>query len=225
MTKIKYIFSNITILNVLLTAVIVTMAFFFLFPQLRVDMNYVVPTQKVARDVKDALPAPHSVHSLSDYVVVAEENLFHLERKVPPEKASEEKPLPKPDFILYGTVIADDVKIAFIEDLKAPRTTTGRGKRQNAVRQGDVLSGFTVREVGSDRISMVRGEEKITVHVQRDRSKTESAVAAAAATPGQPVTPEAQISGSGRPVSRVPATRTRAPMTPAEERVRGFFTR
>lgn len=183
MIRTKYIFRNISVLNALLTAIIIVMALYTLLPQLHIDVNYILPSRKSPPDVKKTAPAEHAVHSLSDYLTVAEDNLFHPERKIPPEKKTEEKPLPKPEFVLYGTIVAGDVLIAFLEDLKAPRSSTGRGNRQVAVRQGDVLSGFTLREVGNDKVSLVRGEEKITVQVRKSRPKKETPAAAVKATP------------------------------------------
>ena len=100
----------------------------------------------------------------SDYIIIAEQNLFHPERKIPPEK-KEEQPLPKPEIVLYGTLITDNLSLAFIEDRKSPRTTPGRGKRQVVLRKGDTLSGFTLKEIETDKIVMVKGEETLMVKV------------------------------------------------------------
>lgn len=219
MVKTKYIIRNISVLNFILAAVVVVMAVYALLPQLYADIKYLMPAQKKTRDVElseTTAAAAHVIHSLSDYVAVAEDNLFHPERKLPPEKMPEEKPLPKPEFAVYGTIISDDISLAFLEDLKAPVTTTGRGKRQITLREGDVFSGFTLREVQADKIVMVRGEEKISVKVHKDRARKETPAPADKADVVQPA--------ASTPQKPAPAVR-RAPMTPAEERVRAFFTK
>ena len=96
--------------------------------------------------------------------MIAEENLFHPERKIPAEKKVEQA-LPKPEFVLYGTLITDDIKLAYLEDRKAPYNTPGRGKRQTVLKIGDTMSSFTVKEIDTDKVVMVRGEDRIEVNV------------------------------------------------------------
>lgn len=222
MIRTKYIFNNISILNVLLLFVVMVIAYYALLPQLRADMKYLLPDQKKTTDIElKAISsfATHTIHSISDYIVVADDNLFHPERKIPAEKGAEEKPLPKPEFAVYGTVISDDISLAFLEDLKAPVTTTGRGKRQITLKKGDVFSGFTLREVNADKIVMARGEEKIIVRVHKDRARKDTPSPEVAA----PVAPPAQPEPSRAQKPSFPARR--APMTDADERARAFFTK
>jgi len=70
--------------------------------------------------------------------------------------------------------MGDPVSYAFIEDKKAPVTTSGRGKRQSVVKVGDTLSGFIVKEIYADKIVLYRGEEKLVVPLS-DRDKQRSA--------------------------------------------------
>ena len=97
----------------------------------------------------------------SDYTVIGELNLFHPERRIPVEKKAEE--IPKPELILYGTMVQDNVQYAFIEDKKNPKTTPGRGNRQTIIKKGDVIGGFVVSEIRADRITLTKGDEKMTV--------------------------------------------------------------
>ena len=119
-------------------------------------------------------------------MIISEENPFHPERKIPVEKKAEQ-PLPKPEFVLYGTLITDDLKMAYLEDLKAPRSTSGRGKRQVALKQGDSLSGFRVKEIEAGKVVMVRGDDRIIVpiidpaHTREGQATTVQAEAAARA--------------------------------------------
>lgn len=236
LTKSKSLFKNINLLNMLLAAVLILMADHTILPFMNANIRYMLPSPKKAVETKEEKPAEHSPPSPSDYIIVSEENLFHPERKIPAEKKAEEAPLPKPEIVLYGTLIADNTSLAYLEDLKAPRSTLGRGKRQIVLKKGDTLSGFTLKEVDPDKIVMVRGEEKIVVHVlEPGKPKTrEGAAPAVRAAPGQlPQAPQATPSVASPPKPALPQSlvrqpsfpKTRAPMTPAEERVRQFFTR
>lgn len=110
------------------------------------------------------LPSP------SDYVMVGDNNVFHPERIMPPEK-KEERPLPKPEIVLYGTMISEDLKVAYVEDLKNPRNTPGRGRRQIPLYKGDELGGFVLKEISIDKIVMKRGEEVLTVTIHESHKK------------------------------------------------------
>lgn len=236
MTKSKYLFKNVTILNILLIAAIILMANYTVLPLLHIDIKYTLPFQKKTVDEKEVMPVEHNPPSPSDYMIISEANLFHPERIIPPEK-KEEPPLPKPDIVLYGILIADDISLAYIEDLKAPRTTQGRGKRQIPLRKGDTFSGFTLKEIETDKIVMVRGEEKMTVFVHDPhRPKTREVVTTASQpTPGQPARPLSPTQApSSKPytppspeslIKREPPTKNRAPMTPADEKILNFFKR
>lgn len=131
-------------------------------PMLDLKVKYALPAAKKPVGGEIEVPAEKQIPSITEYTKVSEENLFHPERKIPVEK-KEEKPLPKPEFVLYGTLITDTISLAYLEDLKVPRSTVGRGKRQISMKKGDTLSGFTLKEIEADKIVMVRGEEKMVV--------------------------------------------------------------
>jgi len=127
-----------------------------------------------------------SLPSNVDYMIISEENLFHPERKIPVEKKVEQ-PLPKPEFVLYGTLVSENISIAYLEDLKAPRNTPGRGKRIIPLRKGQTLSGFKLEEIETDRIVMTRGEEKIIVPINDpSRPKERQTVTTTQTPPPQP---------------------------------------
>jgi hypothetical protein len=164
MHKLKYIFRNINLLNIILIAAIILMAKYTILPLFSINIKYTLPAEKKIVHEKEGIPAESHIPSPSDYIIIAEENLFHPERKIPVEK-KDEQPLPKPEFVLYGTMITDNTKLAYLEDKKSPHTTTGRGKRQVTLRKGDSLSGFTLKEIEQDKVVMVRGDETIIVNV------------------------------------------------------------
>lgn len=152
---------HVTVLNALLAVAVLLAGTGIVFPLARMDYRYRLPqiAQQVApaeeKPVEDS-PAPLP----TDYAVVGEMNLFHPERITPIDKKAE---LPKPELILYGTIVDDKQMVAFIEDKKVPVTSPGRGKRQTVVKKGSVINGFTVTEIARDRIILVRGEERMSV--------------------------------------------------------------
>lgn len=194
--QLKTIIKNINLLNISLLLIVIVFAIYILFPMLDLEAKYALPPAKKTIDGEEELPVENQIPSITEYTIVSEENLFHPERRIPVEK-KEEQPLPKPEFVLYGTLITDDMRIAYMEDLKAPRNTPGRGKRQTAMRKGDALSGFALKEIETDKVVMLRGEEKIVIPVSNpSRQKDRQASPVTPATPKQPqgtaVTPPPQ---------------------------------
>ena len=223
MTKSRRLLRNINVLNAVLILAVLVMANYAVAPSLRVNLDDILPSQKKTAEEKKLETDTPTPPSPSDYLIIADENLFHPERKIPPEKKAEEKPLPKPEFVVYGTVISDDASIAYLEDLKAPVNTSGRGKRQITLKKGDVLSGFTLKSVEADKIVMVRGEEKMVISV-RNTSRTKPSSKPSPQKAAAPVETKSAPSPESL-VQKAPLPRTRAPMTPADEKARQFFQR
>lgn len=181
MKSLRYILKNLTILNILLIAGIVAGALYITSPGYRLALTPPPQPQKKAETSQEATPAAAPAPSPLDFSVIAEQNLFHPERKIPVDKTAEQA-LPKPEFVLYGTLITDSVSIAYLEDKKMPVSTPGRGKRQSALKKGDSLSGFVLKEIEAEKVVMVRGEEAITVPVH-DTQKAKMREVAAATPP------------------------------------------
>ena len=220
MMLIKTAFRNVNVLNLLLIAAIAIFSLAVLFPLVTAEIKYTLPAPKPhvheeqdqdgdEEEQEEAFPETESP-SIGLYGVVSEENLFHPERAIPVEKKAEQ-PLPKPDFVLYGTLITENLGIAYIEDRKAPRSTSGRGKRQVALRKGESLSGFALKEIEAGQIVMVRGEEKIVVPIIDPAHPRESA--ATASPPA--VTPQQKPAPKGREVIRQRAERRIPPVRPS----------
>jgi hypothetical protein len=194
----KSVLKNINLLNCLLLALCLILAYNFWSPQSEGKYPLDIPPaqKKPVEKTPNESPKPQTPSPM-DYVVIADENLFHPERRIPPEK-KEEAALPKPEFVLYGTLITPELKMAYMEDKKAPVTTPGRGKRQSAIKIGESLSGFTLKEVDPAKVVLTRGEEKMTVLL--DDSKTPKTRDAAGPTAGgQPQVPG--VPGSSHPSS------------------------
>ena len=157
---------NVNVINLGLSALVLYFAYFLLFPLMDLPVAYSLPPVKPSATEKtETEPPPQPTLNPMEYTLIADQNLFHPERKIPPEKKAE-APLPKPEFVLYGTMITSDMGIAYLEDKKgAPVTTQGRGKRQTALKKGESLSGFILKDLFNDRVVMNRGEETVTVYL------------------------------------------------------------
>jgi hypothetical protein len=141
-----------------------------------------------ALSVKEEKKPVKANPTIADFMIVADNNLFHPDRKIPPEKKDEAAQI-RPEIVLYGTMMQDDLSVAFIEDKKSPQTTPGRGRRQLAVKKGDVVSGFAVTSIEAHRILLTRGGETMVVSLTdpgKQRS-TDTPQAQAAANASQPV--------------------------------------
>lgn len=226
MQSLKYLLKNLTLLNFILITLCVTFAYYTLFPLLKAEVKFTPPAiKKVAAENKAEVPE-NDVPSPNDYMVVAEQNLFHPERKIPVEKPPA-PPLPKPEFVLSGTLLAGDLSLAYMEDKKAPQSTPGRGKRVAALRKGEALSGFALRDVEADRVVMIRGEETITVYLN-DASSPKTRETAATSQrppapgpqppPGQPLPAQAPVSvrqpGAAAAISRPSPSTAQQPPAP-----------
>ena len=217
---------NINVINLGLSALILYLAYFLLFPLMDLPVAYSLPPVKPSATEKtESEPLPQQTHNPIEYTLIADQNLFHPERIIPPEKKAE-APLPKPEFVLYGTLITGDLGIAYLEDKKgSPITTPGRGKRQTALKKGEALSGFILKELFNDRVVMNRGEEIMTVYLNDPQApkareivpdQTKGAPKAAAGTPpalSRPGTTPAGPPGPAGPAG--PDIRPRPTATPS----------
>lgn len=177
------VIKNFNLLNLMLLAIICVFAGYVLSPMLKVDTRItLLPAKKTTGEEKANKTSENKIPSPLDFNVIAENNLFHPERIIPIDKKAE-APLPKPDFILYGTLITDDLRIAYIEDLKAPRSTPGRGKRVTSLKKDAMMSGFTLKEVETDKVVMARGEESVIVKMNdpaHAKKRTEATIVSTA---------------------------------------------
>lgn len=223
----KKMLRNVNVLNIILLAVIASFTVYSVFPTLQMQAKYVLPSAKPVETAQEETePHEPKIPSLAEYMSIVDENLFHPERRIPPVKV-EAPPLPKPDFVLYGTMVSDDLSIAYLEDLKAPRNTPGRGKRQVALKKGDSLSGFILKEIETDKIVMVRGEEKLIVAMndpEKPRVRESMSTATAPGQPAQPKPTATPTPGQSRRESRKEASTAQrsapaVPSTPASEPV------
>lgn len=183
---------NINVLNIILLVAALLLADYVVLPLLNVKVKYVPAIPKKQSAEKEEKPAQSQISNPTDYTIIADQNLFHPERKIPPEK-KQEVALPKPEFVLYGTMITDNMSFAYLEDKKAPRSTPGRGKRQTALKQGEAMSGYTLKEVAHDKVTMVKGEETLTLKVIDSSIKKDREAVSTPVTPSVSPAPAAQV--------------------------------
>jgi len=181
----RRILSNLSVINVALVAVLIAFATYAVPPLMSKSVKLGLPAPKI-QPTKPAAATDKPVEGKSpspaDYFLIAEQNIFHPERKIPVEKKDVAQPLPTPEFVLYGTLLVDDVNIAYMEDKKAPQNTPTRGKKQIPLRPGESLSGFILKDISADKVVMVRGEEKLVVSLN-DSVASKDRGGAAAGTP------------------------------------------
>ena len=185
----KTFIRNFSILNTILLLITVLFIIYIFLPRLKIHVQYKLPAIRPSQEKeKEEIRAKDRTPSITEYAIVSEKNLFNPGRIIPVEKKSaEEQTLSKPEFLLYGTLISNDVKLAYLEDLKAPRNTPGRGRRQVALKIGDTLSGFTLKEIHPDYIVMTRGKETVTIKVSENEDKKQRNIQTAPKSTAPPV--------------------------------------
>jgi type II secretory pathway component PulC len=218
-----YFLRSINILNLLLIAIVAAVAYFTFIPFFYLDARTLLPEVKEAPAVAVEEPAPSQGPSAADYAVISNQNLFHPERRIPPE-IKPEAVIPKPEVVLYGTLITDDTSIAYVEDKRAPYSTPGRGKRQIALKKGNSLSGYILKEIEPNRIVLAKGDDVIVVYLQAGEKRQPGSGAEATPTSPAgrtaafpPATPSTQKPAlASPPGARPPAV---APETPGAQPV------
>ena len=183
MTPVKVLLKNINVLNLLLLATVI-----FLFFELNdslVDkkINLTIPQPKEVVNKNEEKAVTENAATYLDYVVITEKNLFHPERTIIFKKTEEQQQLAKPEIILYGTLITDEKRIAYIEDKKAPYSSPGRGKRQVTVNEGDMIAGYKLAIINAESILLVRGEDKIIVNLSTQKERNDGEAAAKTTSP------------------------------------------
>ncbi len=212
-----YFLRSINLLNIMLACIVVLMISYVITPLSHKEFRY-APSKAAMKTPDAEEPSPGSEKAASlDYVVIADKNLFHPERRIPPEKpAGDAQPLPQPEFVLYGTTILDEQSIAYIEDKKVPQSTPGRGKRVSILKKGDALSGFVLTGIERDNVIMVRGNEKITVWLNELKERAGGQPSAAGSAPGPGTAAQRPPAGrpplaAGQRARQAPAARTPTP--------------
>lgn len=208
--RIGSILKQFTLLNLILLAGILFVVYLISARLMAIDVRPPAPSTAAPSVIQNAPAEQLATPPMQDFAVISEKNLFHPDRIIPAEK--KEATIPRPEFVLYGTLIVDNVRIAYLSDKKAPRTTPGRGKRQVALKIGEVLSGYTLKEVLPDSAVMVRGDDRIDLKVISPENKKERGLE------GGPGMPDGRSAQPAMPAPVVPRAMTPSsvmPQTPA----------
>lgn len=194
---------NVNLLNLGLLVVAAAGIACAVYPLTSISVN-VTPAPLTEPTAGQSEPAAPGIHApaYTDYALIAEQNLFHPSRTI----ASGGPAMPRPEVILYGTLIIDNMSIAYVEDKKSPHSTPGRGKRQIALKKGESLSGYVLTTVDKDRIELVKGGDKIVVYLS-DQNKVRSDETTRSATP--PGSPKPAVQPRAAPTSPQPAVQPR----------------
>jgi type II secretory pathway component PulC len=200
MKALRYLVRNATVMNVVLFAVVIALVVVTAVPLVRMRHGYSLPGVKVKPPGQEGPPADLQPKLPSDYAVIGETNLFHPDRVIPVDRKAE---VPRPEIVLYGTMI-DRAGLAFIEDKRSPATTPGRGKRQRVVKLGEEVGGYTVAEIETDRIVLVRGEDRMNVQLSSPDKRKDTAVPPAPQQPAQAKPVQTPPPAPARPARTVP---------------------
>ncbi len=164
--NLKNFSKNVTVLNLLLISIIYLLYAHTLAP-LADNGSMSLPSAKAIPFGEMPKPAEIQSPSFSDFMVVGEMNLFHPERHIPTEKAITES---RPEIILYGTIVSEDMKVAYVGDKKIGSQTVGREKKQRAMKLGENIGGYVLKTIEVDSVTFVKGDDKITVSVKDGRN-------------------------------------------------------
>jgi hypothetical protein len=219
MRMLKILATNTNVLNVLLLGFITAALWLTLFPFSSAKVAHTVaPPQESAAAPAQETTAPQ-IPSLSEFMEVADRNLFHPERRVPEKK--EQKELPRPDLVLYGTLMDGGLSYAYVEDKKSPHSTPGRGKRQLVLKKGDSVGGFILKEIQANQILLVRGDESMRVYLDdgkkvRGEETTRAGGTTGLTAPGSaPVAPRAATGGTPSAAATATTQGTIVPQSPS----------
>jgi hypothetical protein len=216
MSKVTYFLRNINVLNGLLLLAVSAAVYYSVIPFLNVQIKIGLPAIPGKEISIAQAPNPLLNPSPADYFMVSEQNLFHPERRIPPEKKEEVK-VPKPDLVLYGTLITSELSVAFIEDKNAPYHTPGRGKRQTQLKKGASLNGYILQEVKPDRIVLVKENDKIVFMLDDTQKQRTGETPMTSMSPdtgmsfSAPSTPQTVIPSTAPAAVPSAATRSAAP--------------
>lgn len=174
MDSIKIFLKNINVLNLVLLAVAILL--FLKLDNINIDkkMEFALSKSEQTVTETEAKEDIKSATNYQNYSVITEKNLFHPSRRIKSD-VKQDQQMVRPEIILYGTLITDEKRIAYIEDVKNNYSTPGRGKRQVTAKEGDMIAGYKLVKVSNESILLVNGSDKITINLnkQKDRKPME----------------------------------------------------
>ncbi len=178
-----YLMKSVNLLNILLAAAAVAAAHYIVSPAINKEKNFFPPAVKTApvpaaAEEQKQKAGKEPAAPPTDFMLIADQNLFHPERKIPVDKPQSAQPPPKPELVLFGTLITGNTRVAYVDDIKSPLTTPGRGKRMRVLKIGDMVGDFTLKVIDPDKIILVRGSEVMTVDLSDLKGKRQNTAGA-----------------------------------------------
>ncbi len=157
----------------------------------------------------EALPVTEptkGIPSVQSYVSIAEKNIFSPERKDFPALGGANKPVVRPQVVLYGVTIAGDYQAASVSN---PGRPLQKGERETfTIRVGEKIGDYKVANISSDRITLEVDGDRFDVLLYDSRTpkkrievKTETKPATITSTQPATTTP-----APGTPIPSAPST-------------------
>jgi hypothetical protein len=161
----------------------------------------------------EALPVTEpakGIPSVQSYVSIAEKNIFSPERKDFPALGGANKPVVRPQVVLYGVTIAGDYQAASVSN---PGRPLRKGERETfTVKPGEKIGDYKVAKISGDRITLEADEDSFEVFLydsrtpkKRIETKTETKPATITSTQPAPTTPA--------PATPIPSTPSTTPVS------------
>jgi hypothetical protein len=148
--------------------------------------------------VKDTLPT-------QSYISIAEKNIFSPYRKDFPAPAGINKPIVRPQVILYGVTIAGDYQAASVSN---PGRPLQKGERETfTVKLGEKIGDYKVASISSDRITLEVDADRFEVLLYDSRTPKKRIEVKTETKP-------ATITSSAQAAAITPVPGTAAPSTP-----------
>lgn len=220
----RFFLQSLNLLNLLMTAIAIAVFHYFLNPLLTTPIAVKVPAPSDASSGMPARTDEATKPSTADYALIGEQNLFHPNRLIPEgKKMPTPATLPRPELALHGTMIAGELKVAYLEDKKAAPKTPGRNAPSIVVREGDHVSGYILKQITENMIVLANGEEQMSLYLDelKDR-KGEITGPTKAPAPAAVAPPQAVPRPATPPPPQRPSMVQPAPPTPSSP-PRGSF--
>ncbi len=161
----------------------------------------------------EALPITEpskSIPSVQSYISIAEKNIFSPDRKDFPILGGANKPVVRPQVVLYGVTIAGDYQAA---SLSNPGRPLRKGERETfTVKLGEKIGDYKLAKISGDRITLEVDGDSFEVFLYDSRMpkkrieiKTETKPATITTTQPAPTTPA--------PATPIPSTPSLPPVS------------
>ena len=163
-----------------------------------------IPDSYVEDQVKSSFEVSKFNAKIEDPKI--EKNLFHPDRK-PVRRVALMSSVNNPQIVLYGTFITPGLQMAYLEDAGNPQMTSSGERRQQALKKGDMISGFVLKEIYPEKVLLVRNSERIFIQLGQNKAPRENMEKQPKAPPTTPFPqlPKPQLKEQTQPPQPLPA--------------------